>query len=77
MLGTVKRCGISNKVSPSSGIGGYSAWVARCLLTSRRIVSNLGSFGRTLSVTPAIFAAILLVDAYVSMAARFIADLDF
>ena len=72
-LVTVKRCGIANKVSPSSGIGGYAAWVPRCLLTPRRIVSILGSFARTSSVTPAMFAAMmLLVDAFVSMAARFI-----
>ena len=77
MLVTVRRCWISNKVSPSSGIGGYVAWVARCLLASRHIVSILGSFARTLSVAPAIFAAMmLLVDAFVSMATRFIADLD-
>ena len=65
-------------MSLSSRIGEYAAWVARCLLTSRRIVSILGSFARTLSVAPVIFAAmILLVDAFCSIAARLIADLDF
>ena len=78
MLVTVKGCGIPNKVSPSSGRGGYAAGVTRCLLTSRSMVSILGSFARTLSVTPAIFAAMmLLVDAFVSLGARYIADLDF
>ena len=64
-------------MSLSSRIGEYAAWVARCLLTSRRIVSILGSFARTLSVTSAIFAAMLLVDALVSMTVRFIADPGF
>ena len=63
---------------PSSRIGGCAVWVARCLLTSRCIVFILGSFARTLLVTPAVFTAmIFLVGAFVLMAVRFIADLDF
>ena len=77
MLVIVKRCGIPNKVSLSAEIGGYAACVVGCLLTSRRIVFILGSFARTLSVTSAIFAAMLLVDALVSMTVRFIADPGF
>ena len=77
MLVIVKRCGIPNKVSLSAEIGGYAACVVGCLLTSRRIVFILGTFARTLSVTSAIFAAMLLVDALVSMTARFIADPGF
>ena len=78
VLVTVKRCEISNKVSLLSEIGLYAAWVARYLLASRRLVFILGSFAKTLLVTQAIFAAMmLLLDAFVSIAARFIADLDF
>ena len=78
VLVTIKRCGISNKVLPSSRIGGCAAWVACCLLTSPCIVFILGSFARTLLVTPAIFTTMmLLVGAFVLMAAHFIADLDF
>ena len=48
----------SNKVLPLSGIGGYVAWVVHCLRTSRQIVSILGSFARTSSLTPAILLLI-------------------
>ena len=68
VLVTVKRCEASNKVSSSSRTGGYVAWVARCLLTSRRISSIPGAFAKTLSVISSIFAAMmLLVDAFVSI----------
>ena len=65
VLVTVERCEIPNNVSLSSGTGEYAAWAARYLLTSRWIVSIFGSFGRSLSVIPTIFAAMMLmVDAF-------------